>query len=54
MSELKNLIEKCWKDRELLNNIEYQDAIKSVIEKLDNGDIRVAELIDEKWILTNG
>ena len=50
MSELKNLIEKCWKERELLNNIKYQDAIKSVIEKLDNGDIRVAELIDQKWI----
>ena len=49
MSELKNLIEKCWKERELLNNIKYQDAIKSVIEKLDNGDIRVAELIDQKW-----
>ena len=50
MSELKNLIEKCWKKRELLDNIEYQDAIKSVIEKLDSGDIRVAELIDQKWI----
>ena len=50
MSELKNLIEKCWKKRELLDNIEYQDAIKSVIEKLDNGDIRVAELIGQKWI----
>ena len=50
MSELKNLIEKCWKERELLNNIKYQDAIKSVIEKLDNGDIRVAELIGQKWI----
>ena len=50
MSELKNLIEKCWKKRELLDNIEYQVAIKSVIEKLDSGDIRVAELIDQKWI----
>ena len=50
MSELKNLIEKCWKKRELLDNIEYQDAIKSVIEKLDSGHIRVAELIDQKWI----
>ena len=50
MSELKKLIEKCWKKRELLDNIEYQDAIKSVIEKLDSGDIRVAELIDQKWI----
>ena len=50
MSELKNLIEKCWKERELSYNIKYQDAIKSVIEKLDNGDIRVAELIDQKWI----
>ena len=50
MSKLKNLIEKCWKKRELLDNIEYQDAIKSVIEKLDSGDIRVAELIDQKWI----
>ena len=50
MSKLKNLIEKCWKKRELLDNIEYQDAIKSVIEKLDSGNIRVAELIDQKWI----
>ncbi|MBT1709137.1 2,3,4,5-tetrahydropyridine-2,6-dicarboxylate N-succinyltransferase [Fulvivirgaceae bacterium PWU5] len=41
--ELKELIEKTWEDRSLLQSLESQEAIRSVVEKLDKGKLRVAE-----------
>ncbi|MEQ8927335.1 MAG: 2,3,4,5-tetrahydropyridine-2,6-dicarboxylate N-succinyltransferase [Fulvivirga sp.] len=41
--ELKELIEKAWEDRSLLKDKEVQIAIKSTVEDLDKGVIRVAE-----------
>ena len=40
---MQTLIESIWEDRNLLQKTENQDAIKSVIEQLDKGIIRVAE-----------
>ncbi|TRX71013.1 2,3,4,5-tetrahydropyridine-2,6-dicarboxylate N-succinyltransferase [Carboxylicivirga sp. M1479] len=51
MSDLKNMIEKAWDDRSLLNNPETVDAIKTVVEQLDKGDIRVAEPQGDEWIV---
>jgi len=51
MSDLKNQIEKAWEDRSLLNNADTVEAIKTVIEKLDKGEIRVAEPNGNEWIV---
>jgi len=49
MQDLKKLIEEAWEDRKLLRYTEYVNAIEAVIEKLDKGQIRVAELIGNRW-----
>ena len=40
--ELKDLIQEAWRDRDLLKDIQYTDAIKAVIEEVDKGRLRVA------------
>ena len=50
---MKKIIENIWDNRELLNNSESQDAIKSTIKNLDEGKIRIAEKIEEKWIIND-
>ncbi|MCD9017368.1 2,3,4,5-tetrahydropyridine-2,6-dicarboxylate N-succinyltransferase [Parachryseolinea silvisoli] len=45
--ELKELIEKTWEDRSLLQSLESQEAIRSVVEKLDKGKLRVAEPMED-------
>jgi len=47
--ELKQLIEKTWEDRSLLQSTESQQAIRAVVEKLDKGELRVAEPIANGW-----
>lgn len=49
MPELKKLIEDAWEDRALLQYKDYTSAIETVIERLDKGEIRVAELIGTRW-----
>lgn len=41
--ELRDLIENAWENRELLKDKDTQIAIKSIIEELDLGKLRVAE-----------
>lgn len=41
--ELKELVEKAWDDRSLLAQKEVQIAIKTTLEELDKGIVRVAE-----------
>ena len=50
---MKKIIENIWDKRELLNNSESQDAIKFAIKNLDEGKIRIAEKIKEKWIIND-
>jgi 2,3,4,5-tetrahydropyridine-2,6-dicarboxylate N-succinyltransferase len=47
--ELKEIIEKAWIDRNLLQDAGTQAAIRSVVEKLDKGEIRVAEPAAGGW-----
>lgn len=47
--ELKQLIEKAWEDRSLLQSPEIQNAIRSVVDKLDKGELRVAEPVANGW-----
>ncbi|MCX2837711.1 2,3,4,5-tetrahydropyridine-2,6-dicarboxylate N-succinyltransferase [Salinimicrobium sp. MT39] len=49
MEHLKDIIEKAWDNRELLNTSETTNAIREVIELLDNGKLRVAEPTAEGW-----
>jgi 2,3,4,5-tetrahydropyridine-2-carboxylate N-succinyltransferase len=47
--ELKALIEKIWEDRSLLQLAESQQAIRTIVEKLDKGELRVAEPVENGW-----
>jgi 2,3,4,5-tetrahydropyridine-2-carboxylate N-succinyltransferase len=48
-AQLKQLIEDAWEDRQLLEYKDYQEAIETVILKLDQGELRVAEPIGSRW-----
>ena len=49
--ELKQLIENAWDDRSLLSNDEIKSAIQEIINQLDLGKVRVAELSGNDWII---
>ncbi|MCB4798976.1 2,3,4,5-tetrahydropyridine-2,6-dicarboxylate N-succinyltransferase [Neotamlana laminarinivorans] len=49
MTELQQIIEKAWDDRSLLKDEATTNAIRSVIEKLDKGELRVAEPTADGW-----
>lgn len=50
MQEVKELILACWDNRELLQQELYKNAIRTVIEALDKGHLRVAEpLSSGEW-----
>jgi 2,3,4,5-tetrahydropyridine-2-carboxylate N-succinyltransferase len=46
---IQEIIEKCWEDRSLLDDQANQEAIRSVIEELDKGRLRVAEPDGKEW-----
>ena len=51
---MKELIEKAWEDRSLIQTPEVQAAIRAVIEDLDKGKRRVAEPgPDNTWIVND-
>lgn len=47
----QQLIEQAWQNRDLLKNEEVRAAIRNTIEKLDKGQIRIAEPKDGQWIV---
>ncbi len=47
----KEIIERAWEDRSLLNNEDVQAEINKTIDMLDKGEIRVAEPDGDKWIV---
>ena len=49
MFGIRSAIEKAWENRELLQNPDYQQAIRDVIEQLDKGELRVAEVSGSEW-----
>lgn len=48
-TDLKTLVEEAWEDRALLTQNEYIAAVETVIERLNNGEMRVAECITNRW-----
>ena len=49
MKQLQNIIENAWNDRSLLSNQVTIDSIRSVIDLLDEGTLRVAEPTKDGW-----
>ncbi len=49
MKQLQQIIEKAWEDRSLLTDKVTIDSIRSVIDLLDAGTLRVAEPTDSGW-----
>ena len=46
---LQTKIEQAWDNRELLQQEEYQNAVREVVKELDLGKIRVAEPVEGGW-----
>jgi 2,3,4,5-tetrahydropyridine-2-carboxylate N-succinyltransferase len=49
MTQLQSIIENAWNDRSQLKNEETINAIRSVIDLLDSGSLRVAEPTTDGW-----
>lgn len=49
MTELQQIIDRAWDNRELLTDKSTIDAIRSVVSLLDDGILRVAEPIENGW-----
>ncbi|OBX21385.1 MULTISPECIES: 2,3,4,5-tetrahydropyridine-2,6-dicarboxylate N-succinyltransferase [Bizionia] len=49
MKQLQQIIENAWDNRELLTDTITIDSIRSVIDLLDEGTLRVAEPTDKGW-----
>jgi 2,3,4,5-tetrahydropyridine-2,6-dicarboxylate N-succinyltransferase len=49
MQDLKVFIESIWNDRQLLNAVGAHDAIREVVDLVDQGQLRVAEPKGDGW-----
>ena len=49
--DIKAVIEEAWNDRNLLKEKSTVDAINQVIEKLDKGELRTAEIEKGNWVI---
>lgn len=49
VEQLKKLVEEAWDNRQFLDFPEYARAIETVVQRLDRGELRVAEPIGTRW-----
>ncbi len=49
MSDLKELINEAWENRELLKDIEHSEAVRTLVEEVDKGRLRTAAPVDDGW-----
>ena len=49
MKSLQEIIEKAWNNRALLKEAKTQEAIRHVVDLLDEGKLRVAEPLGDDW-----
>jgi 2,3,4,5-tetrahydropyridine-2-carboxylate N-succinyltransferase len=49
LAQLQKLVEDAWENRQYLAYKEYQEAIETVVQKLDEGSLRVAEPLGTLW-----
>ncbi len=47
--DIQQQIQAAWNDRSLLQQTQYSDAVRSVIEAVDKGKLRVAEPVEGGW-----
>ncbi len=47
--ELRQIIEKAWEDRSMLQEGSVKESIRSVVDMLDKGQLRVAEPVATGW-----
>lgn len=50
---LKETIESAWENRQLLRELEVQQAIREVVEQLDQGLLRVAGKAEGQWVVND-
>ena len=50
---MKDIIELLWEDRGLLDKKEYSDAVLKTIDLLDKGAIRIAEKVNNDWVVND-
>ena len=48
---MRDIIEKAWENRSLLNDVNTKQTIRKVIDLLDKGEVRIAEKINSKWVV---
>lgn len=51
--QMKEIIEKAWNDRNLLQDSDVRATIEQVVALLDTGEIRVAEQVNGVWIVND-
>jgi len=53
LENVKDIVEKAWNNKEIINDNQTRQAIHSVIEYLDRGEIRVASSAEEdsSWVV---
>jgi 2,3,4,5-tetrahydropyridine-2,6-dicarboxylate N-succinyltransferase len=53
MAELKELIELAWENRELLKDQITKDAVATIVDLVDKGELRVANKIGSEWVVND-
>jgi 2,3,4,5-tetrahydropyridine-2,6-dicarboxylate N-succinyltransferase len=53
MSELKELIELAWENRELLKDQITKDAVATIVDLVDKGELRVANKVGSEWVVND-
>ena len=53
MQKLQQTIEEIWNNKDLLSTNDAQIAIRTVIEEIDKGRLRIAEPTTEGWIVND-
>ncbi|MDD2344510.1 MAG: 2,3,4,5-tetrahydropyridine-2,6-dicarboxylate N-succinyltransferase [Bacteroidales bacterium] len=51
--ELQKIVEKIWENRALLESDDNKKAIEEVVSMLDSGELRVAEKIEDNWVIND-
>jgi 2,3,4,5-tetrahydropyridine-2,6-dicarboxylate N-succinyltransferase len=52
-TDLQTLIEDASSRHELLDSNEYRSAVEETIDRLDQGDLRMAEKVDDEWVVNS-
>ena len=48
-TDIQQLIEQAWENRELLQADAAQQAVRTAVDMLDRGELRIAEKVDGSW-----